>query len=49
MRDGYLEYLNNLERQVNTDDRQIRKELEEDRNRLEYLSKILTELRKKGL
>lgn len=45
MRDGYLEYLSNLERQIKTDDTLIRKELQEDKIRLEYLSKILNELR----
>lgn len=49
MRDGYLEYLDKLEKQVNTDDRQIRKELEADNSRLEYLSKLLKELKKTAL
>lgn len=41
MRDGYMRYLANIEKEIKSDDTLIKKELETGKLCIEYLSKIL--------
>ena len=45
MRDNYIEYLNEVKDQINQDDTHIRRELNADNQRLQYLCKIIKELK----
>lgn len=45
MRDNYIEYLNEMKDQINQDDTHIRRELNADNQRLQYLCKIIKELK----
>lgn len=45
MRDNYIEYLNEMKDQINQDDTHIRRELNADNQRLQYLGKIIKELK----